>query len=330
MGAADNPLQPTDSQRDAAAAWLVRQDSGTMSPAEQSEMAAWLHADPRHELAWRQARLLWTQLEKPAKPLASRRAAQLTPLARTGRKRRHRPLRMAGWAVAACASLLLLWSALPDLTGLAQNLAANEWTPHGRTRVVPLPDGSTVTLAGNSAIRLAFDHDQRHVQLLRGNAFFDVRPGLTQPFIVEAGSAWAKVVGTRFDVRRHDDVVQVAVEHGLVDVGGLPDSGSLRLSAGKAADIVKGRPDAAKNVDMGAVTAWRDGRTVFYRDDLAAVVARLQDQRGGRIVIADPGLARRKVSGAFPDGDIDGTVTAIADTLGVKVTRLTPWLTILH
>lgn len=321
-------LQPTEAQRDTAAAWLIRQDGGAMTAAEQAEMTAWLRADPRHQLAWHQARMLWGQLEVPARPLAVRAAARLVPLARAGR--RSRPLRMAGWAIAACASLLLLWSALPDLTGLAQNLTANAWTPHGQNRAVALPDGSTVTLAGNSAIRLTFDGKQRHVRLLRGTAFFDVRPGLTQPFIVEAGSAWARVVGTRFDVQRHGDTVQVAVEHGLVDVGGLPDNGSLRLPAGKAADIVAGRLGAAKGVDLGAVTAWRDGRMVFYRDDLAAVVARLQDQRGGRIVIADPALARRKVSGAFPGGDIDGTVTAIADTLGVKAVRLTPWLTILY
>lgn len=326
------PDTPTATQRDNAAAWLVRLDQGPMSQAERQDLRRWLDADPRHTQALRDAQALWQELEAPAHAAAARHAAELVPLVAAGRRRRR--TKRLGWALTACAAALVLALVLvprlPELGGLGQDLRADIRTPHGRTRTVTLADGSTVTLGANSAIAIRLNDSQRHVTLLRGEAFFEVKGGLPQPFIVESGEAWARVVGTAFDMRRDGDSVQVAVAHGVVDVGGHPEAGSQRLTAGKGAEIVAGRPGAAHDADLDAATAWKSGRLVFYRQDLAEVVARLEQQRPGRIMVTNSALAARKVSGAFPAADVDGTIAAIADTLGCRSAQLGPWLTILY
>lgn len=68
---------------------------------------------------------------------------------------------------------------------------------------------------------LVMSHEAAHptVLLERGTAMFTVAPRMARPaFIVRAGDAVIRVVGTRFQVSRSDERVGVAVEAGLVNV----------------------------------------------------------------------------------------------------------------
>lgn len=84
-----------------------------------------------------------------------------------------------------------------------------------------LPDGSTVTLQPNSNIKLLtlFNTATRELQL-EGEAFFDIVPNKSKPFVVYANDITTKVLGTSFTVRsfRDDKQVKVAVKTGTVSV----------------------------------------------------------------------------------------------------------------
>lgn len=76
-----------------------------------------------------------------------------------------------------------------------------------------------VELDANTA--LVMNHETGHpiVLLERGAAWFSVAPRKQRPeFIVRAGDATVRVVGTRFRVARSDERIVVDVERGLVDV----------------------------------------------------------------------------------------------------------------
>lgn len=94
------------------------------------------------------------------------------------------------------------------------------------SRVVSGSAPSSVSF-GDSHIELDADtalvmsHEAGHpVALLdRGAAWFTVAPRLSRPeFIVRAGDASVRVVGTRFRVSRSEERITVAVERGMVDV----------------------------------------------------------------------------------------------------------------
>lgn len=322
------PLSPTRAQRDAAARWLVRLDGGLDQAGDQEALRRWLAADPRHAQALREAQALWAALEGPVRAEAAHRAQ------RRGWRRwwpEAGPSRAAwAWAATACVLLGLVGGPLlPAGIGWLADLRADVVAPRGQTRTVTLPDGSTLTLGGHGAVAVDFAAGRRQVHLLRGEAFFAVRPDPGRPFVVVADHAWARVVGTRFDIRQTQERVTVTVEHGIVDVGG-DAGGSQRLLAGQAVEVVAGRPGAVVAADLDRVAAWRDGRMVFYRQPLAEVVGQLSGQSAGAIVVADGALAERRISGTFPAGDVAATLAAIGDTLGARVLRLGPWLTILY
>jgi hypothetical protein len=73
----------------------------------------------------------------------------------------------------------------------------------------------------DAATALVMRHEAEHptVTLERGAAWFTVVPRLSRPtFIVRAGDAMVRVVGTRFRVLRTEERIAVEVDHGLVDV----------------------------------------------------------------------------------------------------------------
>lgn len=328
MAIAPTITKPTASQRHTAEQWLVRQDSGCMSQADHDALRCWLEADPRHRQAFDDIQDFWRDLYGPARIVATRRGNRSRTLPALNWPRSC--LRGAGWAIAASLVALATWTAWPGLGNAMQDLRADIRTPYGETREVSFPDGSTAILAANSALTLDFSTDSRSVTLLRGEAFFQVKPGLATPFMVTAGPAWIRVVGTGFDVHRLTDHVQVAVEHGIVDVGGQQQDGIRRLTAGQSTEVGSNWTGPTQSIDPSAIAPWRESRLVFYGETLSHVVERLEQMRPGRIVIATPSLATRKVSGAFPNADVDATLAAVADTFGARVSSITPWLTILY
>lgn len=88
-------------------------------------------------------------------------------------------------------------------------------------REVRLPDGSLVVLEPESEVRFmtAFNGMERSVWL-EGEAFFDVCPDKTKPFMVYARELTTKVLGTSFSVRsrKNDKDAAVSVRTGKVFV----------------------------------------------------------------------------------------------------------------
>ena len=82
--------------------------------------------------------------------------------------------------------------------------------------------------------------------------------------------------------------------------------------------------------DLDGATAWRRGRLIFDKVPLADVVTALNRYRRGRIVIADAGLADRRVSGVFETTDLAGALASITRELGVRIAALPPFVTVLY
>jgi transmembrane sensor len=100
------------------------------------------------------------------------------------------------------------------------------WTEHfpsyttdiGERRSLTLDDGSTVDLNARSRLRIEFTSKERRVELIDGQAFFQVAKDKTRPFIVSSGDATVRAVGTEFDVYRKANGTTVTVLEGRVAV----------------------------------------------------------------------------------------------------------------
>jgi transmembrane sensor len=105
-------------------------------------------------------------------------------------------------------------------------LAAHNHSVINRTAnnlLVPhtLPDGSQITInaGGKISYSNSFNHNERRITL-SGEAFFDVAPDKTRPFIVDMDALMIKVTGTSFNVRKRDkeEIIEVQVLSGKVEM----------------------------------------------------------------------------------------------------------------
>ncbi|MBO9573782.1 MAG: FecR domain-containing protein, partial [Chitinophagaceae bacterium] len=94
-------------------------------------------------------------------------------------------------------------------------------TPRGGTYRVKLPDGSTVWVNADSKITYptAFNSDKREVTLV-GEAYFDITPVKSQPFVVKTLTDTITVMGTKFNVNAYSDepYVKTTLQEGAVKV----------------------------------------------------------------------------------------------------------------
>jgi transmembrane sensor len=132
-----------------------------------------------------------------------------------------------------------------------------------------------------------------------------------------------RAVGTRFFVRADDTQSPAGVVEGSVDVAasGRP----VRVSAGEALHRT-GATLSVAPADVDRATAWRMGRLVFSGERLSTVLTELDRYRRGSIILLDAAAGERRVTGSFDPHDTDEALDAIASSMGVSITRLSPFL----
>jgi transmembrane sensor len=292
-----------------AAGWVARLQSSDATDQDRREFQLWLERDAAHEAAYVEFKDLWADLKDV--PIPSDRLKKL----RMSRRAAVRNVVAIGIIAALSVSLYRM--------GFVDRMRADHYTAVGEVRSVTLTDGSRVDLNTDTAIVVRYSQTERRIQLLRGEAFFDVARNPERPFVVDDSSLKATALGTQYGVRAPlgDSLGDVRVEEGRVEVTRGRDR--VVLGAGDAASLTtQGRLDVMK-VDVANETAWRSGRLVFSSQPLREVLATLERYRHGRIVVLDSTAAEQRVSGIFDLNDTDQALRALEENLPVSVTHLT-------
>ena len=319
------PLLPVTDQ---AAAWFARQRTGPWSGSDADEFAAWLKADPAHTAAWASYQRLWGNLDTvrdDPRILAIREQARRRAVHGQGR----RWIRRAGVGIAASVLLAgTAWWSLrnaPSESGGTHppTVVRDASTEIGERTLLVLADGSKVTLNTASAVHADYSGQERRVTLVRGEAFFDVAKDSNRPFVVYAGSRQVVAVGTAFDVRLQDRQVKVTLVEGKVRVLRINDSTAAGATAQvqpesavtlEAGATLVGRDDGAdqlERLDTARATSWRSGNLVFDGERLSDVVAEMNRYSREQLVIGNPALAERRVSGVFEPAGGPGFAKAL-------------------
>lgn len=183
-----------------------------------------------------------------------------------------------------------------------------------------LSDGTRIRLAPASHIRVAADYGEKERSVyLEGQGYFEVKHDESRPFIVYAGTAIARDIGTDFAVRSYaeDRAVQVVVRTGAVAMSGVG-----RLGAGDVGRLgIDGTSSLTHGVAVDALLAWLDGRLVFHDAPLATVIAELRRWHDADVQLADPKLGTLPFTGVLTDVSFRSSVDLVAATLGLRVRR---------
>lgn len=296
--------------------WRARIDNDIVDANVRASFQRWVMADPEHMQAYDYAERFWDRLgDVSLEDIAAAEALQ-QPHAATSTKKRSN----SAWAativlmLGACAFWMLPEREPVPVVAPAIVLA----TTVGETREHTLSDGSVLTLGPDSQLDATINDKQRFITLWRGEVFFDVSEDRSRPFVIQAGDATVRVLGTTFNVRMSAASTHVAVAAGRVGVvaaAGLGGAGEPvpPLSAGQAVSVSKtGRSDVSA-VRPDSVGAWRDDRLVFSNEPLAELVAQIDRYDRRDIIITDNDLASLAVTATFDAKDIDGLLVTLAE-----------------
>ncbi len=215
------------------------------------------------------------------------------------------------WLVAAsllaglCFSAYIYRNAILDYVSpvvTKQITAAN-----GKIMNVTLADGTKVWLNGGSKLTYPeqFRGDKREITLV-GEAFLDVAHDTQRAFIVHTGAIRTQVLGTSFNVKAYpeDHFVKVDVLTGKVGVIGKAQNnkGSQTIFLTPAQEVMFDKDNnlAVKKeaIDVGVLTAWKDGDLVFKNMPLPEVVNSIEHRFNIKIN-TDINLVRCSISANF-------------------------------
>jgi len=154
--------------------------------------------------------------------------------------------------------------------------------PKGKRSRILLEDGTQVWMNANS--KLEYDDNflegaTREVTL-EGEAYFDVTPDKSRPFIVHIHGVDIKVLGTSFNVKGYVDESQVeaTLVHGKITIAGRGDQDQVTLAANQRAVFLRENKKllVENNVETDTYTSWRKGVLVFEDQPLYEILPVLE------------------------------------------------------
>lgn len=295
-----------------AAVWALRADAQNLDPERDAELSAWLAADPRRRGAFLRAQAALLMVDR-TRALPDPALETPSPAVKMGR-RRFLAAALAGTGAAGVAGLAIWRGLAPEL----------HFTPLGEVRRTPLADGTLMVLNTDTAVEVRLSRTRRLVRLVRGEAWFDIAHDSSRPFVVEAGGAQFRAVGTAFSVRRSGDGNRLQVTDGTVEAWSQANSRPARVVAGQTALLVEGEAKVMITDDPAAVRrslAWRQGELVLDGETLREAAAEFNRYNQIKIEVADPGLGQQRLVGLFRTTDPESFAEATANVLQARVER---------
>lgn len=349
-----------DSRRieQAAAEWLARRDTDAWTEQDQRALQAWLDAKTTHrvaflrlESAWREAGRMqalaagWPKGVLPPRgywavrttdPLQSEaprddETPSLAPPDLRGLSfapRKQDKASRWGRVAAAAVALVTLGSLGWGSWQLSGRQQASYASGIGEVKSVAMADGSTATLSSDSQLQVLMTRGERHIALVRGEAFFDVAHDAGRPFIVEAEHRQVRAVGTRFSVRRDADALRVVVTQGKVRLDSAPGAAGHGQPAAflPAGSVATAGRDGVLVRSLSLAEAerfleWRSGYLSFDDAPLSAVAAEFNRFNVRKLELADPAVADLRVGGNFRWDNANGFAGLLEQGFPVRVER---------
>jgi len=201
-------------------------------------------------------------------------------------------------------------------------------TPNQVINEYTLPDGSVVALNSNSKLVFPkqFKGETREVTI-EGEGFFEVTPNPEKPFIINAGKAQVKVVGTSFNVSAYpeNETVEVIVKTGKVQV---TSKNADEISTAKHVYLTPGEKgtlsnknsvvDKSENSDPNYL-AWKTHDFIFDEVPLNEVFKCLEKTYHINIEVSVPELNDLKLNAQFDKKPIDFILNVVSLTFNLDL-----------
>ncbi len=216
-------------------------------------------------------------------------------------------------------------------------------------RTIRFDDGSIARLNSGSKIHYSYTDSVRLVNLMHGEAHFEVAKNEEVPFVVYTDNVRIRAVGTAFNVKVGQSEVNVLVTEGKVEikaeksenpgiseieylVDGNFDSGDSLgyFSEGEKAKIYRNEQEKSSPVSISREIAetqeelqWQEPLLTFLGPTLRDLVDEFQLKSGMTLIVNDPKIYNvRIVGGAFASSDPFGILNLLKESYGISWSQI--------
>lgn len=168
---------------------------------------------------------------------------------------------------------------------------------------VELPDGSTAILAPGSKISYSetFSKQPERSVFLTGEAYFDVMPDRSKPFVVYTGKVRTMAVGTAFSVRalKGEESIMVTVTEGKVKVHNEKKLLGLLVPNQQIVYNTLNEETVQEEVNALEAVEWKDQDLFFDDISLETSTKILEERFGYSIEIQEEKLRQKRFTATF-------------------------------
>jgi len=321
--------------------WLWRIEEG-LSQQERQAFVAWVNQDNKHHLALHK----YSPSLKMSKLLADFNG--LFPL-----EKNHSNKSIAIFRQFSLAASVIFLSILttkifinndifPHFQETSTDIVYQEFsTKTNEQKKVTLPDGSLVQLNTNSLLTISFSENHRQLNLIEGEASFNVAKDKSRPFSVTSGQQSFTALGTIFNVQNNDNNhLELIVTEGRVLIADSnesldnliekiantvqhPNRSNIIIANEKSTIINKIQLPTSKMTSQALFQelAWKKDMLIFEGESLSSALDEISRYTDLRFTIEDQELANKKVSGVFMAGDIDALLASMSNNFDLKYTK---------
>ncbi|MFC0772471.1 FecR family protein [Terrimonas alba] len=292
---------------------------------EQKLVEEWISASEANQYYFRHFQMIWDQSRQLAVITSVDENKAWQKFQRKIKKEEGRKLHQGfGWWKIAASVLIIVvaglvirsqWQSKTKAPELISVASANE------VKKDTLPDGSVATLNKHSVLSYpsSFKGKTRKV-VLKGEAFFNVVPDKTKPFIIDVNDVQVKVVGTSFNVRSVNGAAEVIVETGVVQV--TKNGVTVELRAGEQTSLVNADTSLQKRETEDKLYNYYVSKTfVCDNTPLWKLVEKLNEAYDARIRIEKESLRKLPLTVTFDQESLDTILDIISQTLMIKVSK---------
>ena len=179
-------------------------------------------------------------------------------------------------------------------------------SPAGMRSHVVLPDGTDLWLNAESKIKysIPFTRENRQVEL-SGEAFLKVVKNNKSPFVVNAGNAEVKVLGTQFNVKAYPDEenLEIALAEGNVEFTGTTTDGRKAITTLIPNDFLAMNKTTGQvkleNKNLNKYISWVKNIIIFDDTPMPEVARTLERWYGVKVIVTDPEINKYRFTTTF-------------------------------
>ena len=318
--------------------WLVKTEHGPLREQEENAFQTWIKQSDAHKAAFDTLHSTWDMMtltafdkattETPLSSQPQRSWAQTLVEVFTSLQA-PKPVLAATTLLAISVFTFAYWdTGNPSENGLnsPKNITDQFATAVGEQSDHTLKDGSSIRLNTNTQLTAQMTSDSRRINLLNGEAFFNVSHDPSRPFVIKAGAHEVTVLGTKFSVYKHSAIVEVSVQSGHVSVRQIGEEQTTPVTLLAGQKVIASKKTGFGNIqhpDPDQAFAWTNGLLFFDNVSLPNALLEIERYFPRNILLRCSTARIQRISGIFRIDNMEEAFETLKKSAGVQADTVT-------